>query len=162
VDVRSGVRGRLFPVVTALAGFVVMADAAIELVAAGLHADATATLTPSNERIWIRATISFAVLLVSVAGIVCHQSSTKHRFAVFAAAFLLSASISLFAFEVYWWFAAGSFADLTQKQIPASLWKSYPAMGIARCDRRVWRRDRTSYGPEETRDLLSQRTLRRH
>ena len=117
--------------VTALAGFAVLADAAIELVGAGYHADATATLTPASEGLWIRAAISFAVLLVSVLGIVCRKSPAKHPIALFTSVILLSASISLLAFGVYWWNAAGSFVDMTQKQIPPSLWKSYPVMGIA-------------------------------
>jgi hypothetical protein len=129
--VKPGMPGRLFPIVTALAGFAVLVDATLELVGAGDQADATATLTPASQGLWTRASISLCVILVSLVVISCRKSPAKHPIVLFASVILFSASVSVLAFDVYWWNAAGSFVDLTQKQIPRSLWKSYRVMGIS-------------------------------
>jgi len=39
--------------------------------------------------------------------------------------------LSQLAFDAYWWWAAGSYADMANKLIPRSEWRSVPVAGTA-------------------------------
>ena len=117
--------------VAAVPGLVLFAVTAVELVAAGIHADSTATITPSSEGLWVRTVVSIAIILASAVGMGCVQLRPQHAGLAIASSLLLSASLSFLAFDVYWWFAAGSYADMALKQIPPSGWKTYPVMGTS-------------------------------
>lgn len=110
---------------------VVLIETAVVLANAGFHADATATLTPANEGLWIRALSSLVILAVAVLILGPVRAGSRHPFILVTSGILLALSVSLFAFGVYWWWAAGSYVDMTNRQMPASLWKSYRVMGTA-------------------------------
>lgn len=112
-------------------GFVVLAMTAAELIRAGDHADVTATLTPSSEGLWIRAILSFSVMVEALVGLSWIVLRPSHPRLLLASALLFSLSLALFAFDVYWWNAAGSYADMADKPIPPSAWKTYPVMGMS-------------------------------
>ena len=56
--------------VISLGALVVLLQTAAALAEAGTHADATATLTPSNEGLWIRAVLAFTLLLTTVVALI--------------------------------------------------------------------------------------------
>jgi len=117
-------------VAAALIALIILAQATVELVDAGNRADATRSLTPSNEGLWIRAVVSFAVLTLSAAGVASVKLRLKHPRLLLSATLLFSASVSLFAFNAYWWYAAGSYLDRgVGLQFPPSAWRTYPVMG---------------------------------
>jgi hypothetical protein len=114
-----------------LVALVLLVFTASTLVAAGDHADATETLTPNDEALWIRAVIAFVVLVGTITIFVSGRVRSRHPALAVLASLLFGLSLSLLAFDVYWWFAAGSNEDMAQKQIPLSDWKTDPLMGLA-------------------------------
>ena len=117
--------------VISFGALVVLLQTAAALAEAGTHADATATLTPSNEDLWIRAVLAFAVLLTTAVALIAAQVRSRYPVVVTISALLLALGLSLLAFGVYWWWAAGSYADMAHKEVPRSEWRSLPVTGSA-------------------------------
>jgi hypothetical protein len=116
-------------VLVCLAALIVLVQAAVMLSNAGLHADATATLTPSDADLWIRAVSAFALALTGTAVLVSARVGSRHPALATISTFLFSLGLSQLAYDVYWWWAAGSYADMANKQIPRSMWRSLPIIG---------------------------------
>ena len=117
--------------VISFGALIVLLQTAGTLVQAGTHADATATLTPSNEGLWIRAVLAFAIVITTAITLIAAQVHSRHRVLVTISALLFALGLSLLAFGVYWWWAAGSYADMANKQIPRSGWRTLPVTGAA-------------------------------
>jgi hypothetical protein len=96
-----------------------------------MNADSTATLTPPDEGLWVWAVCSFAVLVTTGAALISAKVRPRHPVLITISALLLALGLSLLAFDVYWWWAAGSYADMANKMIPRSEWRSLPVTGAA-------------------------------
>jgi hypothetical protein len=118
-------------VVIALGALVVLLLMASNLVAAGMNADSTGTLTPSDQWLWVGAVGSFAVFLTTGGVLVSAQARLRHPLLTPLSALLLALGLSLLAYDMYWWWAAGSYADMANKQLPRSEWRSLPVTGSA-------------------------------
>jgi hypothetical protein len=116
-------------VLVSLVALVVLLLTAVKLSNAGIHANATATLTPSNPELWIRAVSAFAIAMTGVAVVVSTRIRPEHPVLATISAFLFSLGLSQLAYGFYWWWAAGSYADMANKEIPRSVWRSLPIIG---------------------------------
>lgn len=114
-----------------LAGLVLLLLTASTLIAAGDHADATAMLTPNNEALWVRSVISFVIVVGTTSVLISARVHSRHPALALLASLCLGLWLSFLAFNVYWWFAAGSYEDMGLKQISHSGWKTYPVRGLA-------------------------------
>jgi hypothetical protein len=127
----SASTGRKILVAVTVVSGIVLAETAVVLADAGFHADATATLTPADEGLWIRAAGSLIVLAISAMALGPLREHPRHPILLVVSAVLLALSVCLLAFDIYWWWAGGSYVDTTNRLPPKSLWKSYPVMGAA-------------------------------
>ena len=118
-------------VLIALVALVVLLLTMSNLIAAGMNADSTATLTPPDEGLWVWAVCSFAVLVTTGTGLISAKVRPRHPVLITISALLLALGLSQLAFDAYWWWAAGSYADMANKLIPRSEWRSVPAAGTA-------------------------------
>lgn len=98
---------------------------------ASVNADNTGTLTPGDDGIWIATVGFFSVFVYAVTSTLARRRRSAYPRIAAASAWLFALSVSLFAYNVYWWFAAGSYADTANKLIPHSAWRSYPLGGVA-------------------------------
>ena len=127
VDLRARALKPLSAVVLiALFAIVVLLLTMSNLIAAGMNADSTARLTPPDEGLWVWAVCSFAVLMTAGTALISARVRPRHPVIVTMSALLFALGVSQLAFDVYWWWAAGSYADMANKLIPRSEWRSVP------------------------------------
>jgi hypothetical protein len=91
---------------------------------AGFHADATATLTPRHPALWAVAVCMLVISLTTAVVLICATTPIRHPVLATISAFMLALGVSLLSYNVYWWWAAGSYADTANKQVPSSAWTS--------------------------------------
>ena len=94
-------------VLVALVALVVLLLTMSSLIAAGMNADSTATLTPPNEGLWVWTVCSFTVLVTTGIALISAKVRPRHPVLITISALLFALGLSQLAFDAYWWWAAG-------------------------------------------------------